>query len=89
MSAIVKRLLDDCPYDFLCDSFRYIHSCLLEKRIDHDEAELLAGMVRKVDLKDQDEKEEFAELVQYFTVRTSEPSSTSEDISWPEVVGLD
>ena len=63
----------------------FIHAWLKEKRIDAAEAELLADMTRNVDWEDQHEKEEFVQLMEYFSQR----SSISGDMSWPEVVRLE
>ena len=81
----MKRFLGDCPDNLMRDNFTHIHAWLKEKRINADEAELLADMTRKVDWEDQYEREDFVELMEHFSSR----SSTSEDMSWPEVVGLD
>ena len=71
-------------------SFRHIHYWLTERRIiDPHTAELLAEMTGKVDWEDENEKNDFSELMQFFGDRSAERSSSSEDMSWPEVVGLD
>ena len=73
------------PLDFVRDTFIHIHAWLAEDKVDSGEAELLADMTRKVDWDDDVEKQGFLELMEFF----SERSSMSEDLSWPEVVGLE
>lgn len=75
----------DGPLDFVRDSFIHIHAWLSEKKVDADEAELLADMTRKVDWSDYVEKKGFVRLMEYFSGR----DSVSEDLTWAGVVGLD
>lgn len=73
------------PLDLVRETFVHIHAWLSERTVDPDEAEFLADMNRKVDWNDDVEKDEFIGLMEYFHER----SSSSEDLSWPEVVSLD
>ena len=63
----------------------YIHAWLYDQRLNSDEAKLLEDMTNKVDWKHCGEAEDFARLMDYFSTR----SSTSEDLSYAEVVRLD
>ena len=84
MGYFERLFAGSSPLEIVRDSFIHIHAWLSERRVDSDEAELLADMTRKVDWGDDVEKDEFAKLLEYFSGR----SSMSEDLSWAEVVGL-
>ena len=71
------------PLDSLRNTFTYIQAWLAERKVDPDEAELLADMTRKVDWNHHAEKEDFVGLMRYFSRR----SSSSEDLTWAQVVG--
>lgn len=60
----------------------HIHEWLSKRKVDPDEAELLADMTRKIDWSDDVEKDEFAELMEYFFSR----DLSSGDLSRIEVV---
>ena len=85
MGYLERLFASASPLDFVRDSFIHIHAWLLERKVDPDEAGLLGNMTRKVDWSDHFEKKEFVRLMEYF----SERSSTSEELSWAAVVGLD
>ena len=70
------------PLDFARDSFILIHAWLSDQKVNPDEAEYLADMTRKVDWSDHVEKDEFVQLMEYLSRR----SSLSEDLSWGAVV---
>ena len=73
------------PLDFVRDTFIHIHAWLSEEKVNYSEAKLLEDMTRKVDWSDHVEKKHFAELMDYFSTR----SSISEDLTWAGVVGLE
>ncbi len=85
MSYLERVYAGANPLELINDTFVRIHAWFTEKKLDSDEAELLADMTRKVDWTDQYERDHFVQLTDYFSTR----SSMSEDLSWGEVVGLD
>ena len=74
-----------------CDCFHLLGVWFAEQKITQDQKKYLTEMTWNVDWDDHLERYEFCRLIDLYSKRLSlsEGSSRSEDLSWPEVVGLD
>lgn len=86
MMCFVKVIFEGGdPMDLISESYHYIRGLLAQRKVDAVQAELLADMTPKVDWNDDQEKEEFATLMD----NLSSQSSLSDDRTWGGAVGLD